>query len=280
MTTASLRQRSLTCSALLAAGLVAAAAPAGAATFSEDFSFTGPEPQALPAAFTPVIQDGDPVFERVTENGSQVGRIAEGPNDANSNENVDSPADTGIAFVNAFTASAGAAFTQSTAIGTEVSREIYGGLISRFNESDPDTFYGVRVGAGTGDDDGGIDLFKVVDGVFTILNSNYDSAIRLPGNNQGFETVTLDTAASVGGSTMLTATADGFTLTATDSEAALQDAGRGGLYAQLRDTDDNNKIAYFDTYSAQFEPDVIPEPASLALLGLGSLLIAGRRRRG
>ncbi len=111
-------------------------------------------------------------------------------------------------------------------------------------------------GAGTGLNNFGEDVWQNFVAEFTLTSpNNYTLDWTL---------TNLETSAQISGSQAITT-------------IALQDGTALGLHFEINDTNDNatNYFGYLDNVSVE----VVPEPASLALLAMGGLLMTSRRRR-
>ncbi|MEO0476127.1 MAG: PEP-CTERM sorting domain-containing protein [Planctomycetota bacterium] len=112
-------------------------------------------------------------------------------------------------------------------------------------------------GAGTGLNNYGEDVWQNFVAMFTLTSpNNYTLDWTL---------TNLETSTQISGSQAITT-------------IALQDGTALGLHFEINDTnnDDSNYFGYLDNVSVE----VVPEPASLALLAMGGLLVTSRRRRG
>ena len=267
MTTASLRQCSLTCSAVLALGTTASAA-----TFTESFDTVSP---TLPSEFTLEATAG------LDEN--DVVSITDSDGDARiaARLGVDNR-ETAVAYINTATA----ALATNTVITADIGKADSSsnpGLIARFNPGATSSFadssgYGFFIDDATTPR---IELYAIVGGSFDLLASTNIGTARAS-NSEGFYTVSFSvTDDGSGGVDLAVEVVDddaSLTGTATLTFNDTTPIAANGTFGLLFDADGSAREGYYDNLAVTF--DAVPEPASLALVGLGSLLIAGRRRRG
>jgi len=152
------------------------------------------------------------------------------------------------------------------------------GFIARRTDADPDTFYGVSVGARTPANES-LQIFKYVDGTQTQIAETLDIV-----NNETDYFIRFNVASNANDNTDLRVklwlASDpepaGWTLEVlNDSTPELQGvSGRFGTYSEVLAS---NRATFFDDYQASYV--AIPEPSGAAAFMLGGVAFAAIRRR-